>query len=152
MQEYIEREDEFDINPRPAEENGHAGTAGSDDDLDVDVERVEPDLDADWSSDEEPAGEPPLKHLPICIERRVSPPPAQPPECAPWPAPTVSQFVIVVIYCVYMLVHSLVDSSKAANVQSAGSHHALHLPAGGAVAGVRGSPVRTHCPVVLEGA
>ncbi|BDA44046.1 Retinoblastoma-binding protein 5 [Coccomyxa sp. Obi] len=79
-QEYIEREDEFDINPRPAEENGHAGTAGSDDDLDVDVETVEPDLDADWSSDEGPAGEPPLKHLPICIERRVSPPPAQPPE------------------------------------------------------------------------
>ena len=96
VQEYIEREDEFDINPRPAEESGHAGTAGSDDDLDVDVETVEPDLDADWSSDEGPAGgEAPLKHLPICIERRVSPPPAQPPEeCAPWPALTLFQILL----------------------------------------------------------
>jgi hypothetical protein len=79
-QEYVEREDEFDNNPRPAEENGHSNGAGSDDDPDVDVETVEPELDADWSSDDEEAAaaQPPLKHLPIVIERPVSPPPEAP--------------------------------------------------------------------------
>ncbi len=80
----MEREDEFDNNPRPAEENGHAGDAGSDDDPDVDVETIEPDLDADWSSDDDDyeaaAAQPPLKHLPISIERHVSPAPEAPPE------------------------------------------------------------------------
>jgi len=34
-QEYVEREDEFDINPRPAEENGRVTTAADEDDPEV---------------------------------------------------------------------------------------------------------------------
>lgn len=73
VQEYIEREDEFDINPRPCE-NGNGAAAAVDEDADVDVLTVEPQ-DSGYSSDEETVAGPGLMHLPVHIAREVTPVP-----------------------------------------------------------------------------
>ena len=78
MQEYIEREDEFDINPRPDEKPSGACANGKDDE-ELDVETAEPIEALYCSSDEDVARAPPrLHHLPLEIE------PQRPstPECA----------------------------------------------------------------------
>ena len=108
-QEYVEREDEFDINPREegapagAHANGDASAAAAgaelddaDDDDDVDIvtgDAGEPAGDPfaeGVSSDEEcmgdwgeAGGQPrrPLHHLPLEVQRQASPAPA----CAPLP-------------------------------------------------------------------
>ena len=78
MQEYIEREDEFDINPRPDEKLSGACATGRDDE-EIDVETAEP-IDALYCSSDEDAATatPRLHHLPLEIE------PQRPstPECA----------------------------------------------------------------------
>ena len=79
-QEYVEREDEFDVNPRSPERPA-ASVEGHDEELDV-VE-CEPVDALYYSTDEDPATAPPrLHHLPLEIE------PQRPstPECAPAPA------------------------------------------------------------------
>ena len=97
MQEYIEREDEFDINPREdaaAAANGDARAAAAngnmDEDAEVDIGGKDPhaaagDPFADCvSSDEDVAGGWAeaggklrlLHHLPIEVQRRASPAPA----------------------------------------------------------------------------
>jgi hypothetical protein len=73
MQEYVEREDEFDINPRPSE-NGTGPEAAEEEDVDVDVVTAEP-LDTGFSSDEETVAGPGLLHLPVHIAREASPVP-----------------------------------------------------------------------------
>ena len=77
-QEYIEREDEFDINPRPDEKPSGACANGRDDE-EIDVETAEPIEALYCSSDEDMATAlPRLHHLPLEIE------PQRPstPECA----------------------------------------------------------------------
>ena len=77
LQEYVEREDEFDVNPRSPERPA-AATEG--DDSELDVATCEPVDALYYSTDEDPATAPPrLHHLPLEIE------PQRPstPECAP---------------------------------------------------------------------
>ncbi len=77
VQEYVEREDEFDVNPRSPERQANP-IEGDDDELDVVT--CEPVDALYYSTDEDPATAPPrLHHLPLEIE------PQRPstPECAP---------------------------------------------------------------------
>ena len=66
VQEYVEREDEFDVNPRSPE---RPPTIEADGDVEVDVVTADSVDALYYSTDEDPATAPPrLHHLPLEIE------------------------------------------------------------------------------------
>ncbi len=73
VQEYVEREDEFDVNPRSPERPKNAHES---DDEEIDVVTCEPADALYYSTDEDPATAPlRLHHLPLEIEsQRASTP------------------------------------------------------------------------------